>query len=197
MYAVGFLLMNALSGVRAGTGPAPTTSGCHGNGPYTGSPALEQPIHWLRPHVVGNASERCVMSTAATLGSVAHCSWRDAVDMDFVEWLTRVIILHAPTEHCHRRGSLLDWHGLAHDKSLFHSLPGCGLPIGNLTSRLFSNVYLNEPDQYVKRQARRIGTQASRLRQSAGETPAYQCGSRASSNDSASLRSKKVLPKVE
>ena len=29
---------------------------------------------------------------------------------------------------------------------------GCGLPIGNLTSQLFSNVYMNEFDQYVKRQ---------------------------------------------
>ena len=77
--------------------------------------------------------------------------WRDAVDMDFVEWLTSVIILHDPTEQCRRRGSLLAWHGLAHDKSLFHSPPGCGLPIGNLTSQLFSNVYLNELDQYVKR----------------------------------------------
>lgn len=27
----------------------------------------------------------------------------------------------------------------------------CGLPIGNLTSQLFSNVYLNTLDQYVKR----------------------------------------------
>ena len=29
--------------------------------------------------------------------------------------------------------------------------PGLGLPIGNLTSQLFSNVYLNEFDQFMKR----------------------------------------------
>lgn len=35
-------------------------------------------------------------------------------------------------------------------KSLFRIPPGKGLPIGNLTSQFFGNVYLNELDQYVK-----------------------------------------------
>ncbi len=30
-------------------------------------------------------------------------------------------------------------------------IDGCGLPIGNLSSQLFSNVYMNVFDQYVKR----------------------------------------------
>jgi retron-type reverse transcriptase len=29
---------------------------------------------------------------------------------------------------------------------------GCGMPIGNLTSQMFANLYLNELDQYVKRE---------------------------------------------
>lgn len=33
----------------------------------------------------------------------------------------------------------------------FNSTPGKGLPLGNLTSQLFANVYLNELDQFVKR----------------------------------------------
>jgi hypothetical protein len=37
-------------------------------------------------------------------------------------------------------------------KSLFHSLPNIGLPIGSLSSQFFSNVYLNPLDQYVKHQ---------------------------------------------
>ncbi|MBQ8064438.1 MAG: RNA-directed DNA polymerase [Prevotella sp.] len=77
--------------------------------------------------------------------------WRDRVDMEFVEFLTRVIILQDPTLSCHRRGSLLSWQGMPASKSLFHSPEGCGLPIGNLTSQLFSNVYLNELDQWMKR----------------------------------------------
>ena len=28
--------------------------------------------------------------------------------------------------------------------------PGCGIPLGNLTSQIFSNIYLNELDQFVK-----------------------------------------------
>lgn len=35
-------------------------------------------------------------------------------------------------------------------KSLFHTPPGCGMPIGSLTSQFFANVYLNELDQFVK-----------------------------------------------
>lgn len=32
--------------------------------------------------------------------------------------------------------------------------PGVGIPIGNLTSQLFANIYLNELDQFVKHQLR-------------------------------------------
>lgn len=41
--------------------------------------------------------------------------------------------------------------GLSASKSLFKSGKGKGLPIGNLTSQLFSNVYLNKLDQFCKR----------------------------------------------
>jgi hypothetical protein len=43
------------------------------------------------------------------------------------------------------------WNDLPKDKSLMCSAPGCGLPIGNLTSQLFANVYLNPLDHFVKR----------------------------------------------
>jgi hypothetical protein len=35
-------------------------------------------------------------------------------------------------------------------KSLLHAPEGLGLPIGNLTSQFFANVYLDELDQFVK-----------------------------------------------
>ena len=78
--------------------------------------------------------------------------WREVLDMDFVRYLTEVIVMLDPTENCRIAGSPDDWEGLPHDKSLFHSPAGCGLPIGNLTSQLFSNVYLNVLDQYMKRE---------------------------------------------
>ncbi len=37
-------------------------------------------------------------------------------------------------------------------KRLSAAPPGKGLPIGNLTSQFFANVYLNELDQFVKHQ---------------------------------------------
>ncbi len=77
--------------------------------------------------------------------------WNDRVDMDFVEYLTREIILLDCTRDCIIKGNASDWDDLPYDKSLFHSPEGCGLPIGNLTSQLFSNVYMNEFDQYMKR----------------------------------------------
>ncbi|OGS97614.1 MAG: hypothetical protein A3K04_00135 [Gallionellales bacterium RBG_16_56_9] len=35
-------------------------------------------------------------------------------------------------------------------KRLAHAQPGCGLPVGNLSSQFFANVYLNALDQFVK-----------------------------------------------
>lgn len=42
--------------------------------------------------------------------------------------------------------------GLPPEKTLFCSKPGCGLPIGNLSSQLFSNVYLGALDDFMKRE---------------------------------------------
>ena len=64
--------------------------------------------------------------------------------------LCRKTIFHDPPRHCIIRGSKDDWKGLPPDKSLFHSAPGCGLPIGNLTSQVFANFYLNLLDHFVK-----------------------------------------------
>lgn len=37
---------------------------------------------------------------------------------------------------------------------LIHQAPRSGIPIGNLTSQLFANIYLNELDQFIKRRLR-------------------------------------------
>jgi len=78
-------------------------------------------------------------------------TWQEVTDMDFVFYLTREIILLDPTVDCRIVGDKSDWDTLPYNKSLFHSAKGCGLPIGNLTSQLFSNVYLGELDDYMKR----------------------------------------------
>ena len=77
--------------------------------------------------------------------------WKDVVDMEFVGYLTCEIVMLNPINGCVLIGSPSEWADLPHNKSLYHSPEGCGLPIGNLTSQLFSNVYLNVMDQYIKR----------------------------------------------
>lgn len=78
-------------------------------------------------------------------------TWEDEVDYGFVTWLTMEIVLLNPIEGCRMAGRQEDWIGLDCAKTLRHAGDGRGLPIGNLTSQLYSNVYLNVLDQYMKR----------------------------------------------
>lgn len=74
----------------------------------------------------------------------------DGPDVELVRYLSRVVLLSRPSDHCVIRGRRSDWDGLPADKSLFHSPPDCGLPIGNYSSQVFANFYLNGFDHFVK-----------------------------------------------
>ena len=65
-------------------------------------------------------------------------------------WLYQKIIFHDPTQNCIFKGDLSKKKFIPKEKSLFFS-GGKGLPIGNLTSQFFANIYLNGLDQFVKR----------------------------------------------
>lgn len=73
------------------------------------------------------------------------------MDFDFIKYLGKTIISINPTENCNIISPKFEWLELPNSKSLFHTDNDCGLPIGNLTSQLMSNVYLNELDQFIKR----------------------------------------------
>ena len=73
-------------------------------------------------------------------------------DVCVAMYLLELVIFNDPVKGCYRKGRIKDWDGLPASKSLFHSSSGCGLPIGNLTSQLFSNIYLSRLDDYVKRE---------------------------------------------
>ena len=79
------------------------------------------------------------------------CFWRDTEQYDVVHYLLPIVLLHDPTKDCYIKGARSDWDGLPNGKSLFDTPTGRGLPIGNLTSQLFSNVYMNDFDHFVKR----------------------------------------------
>jgi RNA-directed DNA polymerase len=75
-----------------------------------------------------------------------------AADSMLVLEISRKIIFNEPAKNCIIKGNRKDWEGLPHSKSLFHSPPGCGLPIGNLTSQVFANFYMNLFDHFIKTQ---------------------------------------------
>lgn len=64
-------------------------------------------------------------------------------------WLCQKIIFHNPTQKYVYRGAVEKKLLIPPHKSLFNGKSGKGLPIGNLTSQFFANVYLNPLDQYV------------------------------------------------
>jgi RNA-directed DNA polymerase len=70
-------------------------------------------------------------------------------DVDIVLYLVQTVLFSDPTQGCRVRGSRENWISLPKSKSLFCSEAGKGLPVGNLTSQLFANVYLDEFDHYV------------------------------------------------
>jgi hypothetical protein len=70
-------------------------------------------------------------------------------DVDLMLYLIHEVIFNDPTKNCRIKGKCEDWAGLPKSKSLFFSEKGKGLPIGNLTSQLFGNIYLDELDHFV------------------------------------------------
>ena len=77
-------------------------------------------------------------------------TWNETFDYEMVIYLITKVIFNNPINGCIVKGKKSDWNGLPPSKSLFHSPVGCGLPIGNLTSQLFSNIYLTDFDHYIK-----------------------------------------------
>lgn len=77
--------------------------------------------------------------------------WRDYLDYDMMRCLLSLVVLNNPIVHCRFKSSSQEWQGLPRNKSLFYAAPDCGLPIGNLTSQLFSNVYMSHLDNDMKR----------------------------------------------
>ena len=67
-----------------------------------------------------------------------------------VAYLTGQIVRYDPLTDCIYRGDRKLLERLPASKSLARSPEGCGLPIGNLTSQLLSNLYLNDFDHYMK-----------------------------------------------
>jgi RNA-directed DNA polymerase len=73
-------------------------------------------------------------------------------DKELVLEICHKIIFNSPTENCIIKGAAKNWEGLPKNKSLFHSPPNSGLPIGNLTSQIFANFYMSAFDHFMKKE---------------------------------------------
>lgn len=71
-------------------------------------------------------------------------------DKDVIFYLLQKVIFNQPTKNCVVKGVRQHWVGLPKSKSMFFSPEDTGFPIGNLTSQLFANIYLDDFDHYVK-----------------------------------------------
>jgi hypothetical protein len=72
--------------------------------------------------------------------------------------LCELIIRHRPlAPGAYRLASpRSQWRHVPPHKSLFHAPPGKGLPIGNLTSQFFANIYMNDLDQFLARELKSL-----------------------------------------
>lgn len=102
----------------------------------------------MATHKVGLADEVPIPSGVLLTPTT---TWAEIRDMDFLLWLTEQIVMLDPMKNCIIVGDDSDWDGIDHAKCMRFVEKGLALPIGNLTSQLYSNVYMNPFDQFVKR----------------------------------------------
>ena len=62
----------------------------------------------------------------------------------------RQVIFDDPVDGVRLAGKKQNWAPLPKTKSLFYRIPGIGIVIGNLTSQLLSNIFLDQLDRYIK-----------------------------------------------
>lgn len=67
-------------------------------------------------------------------------------------YLWKKVLFDDPVQKARKRGRLSDWNPeiLPAKKSLFAQPPGKGIVIGNQTSQLVSNIYLDKLDRFIK-----------------------------------------------
>lgn len=79
-------------------------------------------------------------------------TWGQRLDRELIDYLIDVILFRNPVSDCMVLGRTADWEGFPPSKSLFNAPADVGLAIGDITSQLFSNIFMDRFDQFVKRQ---------------------------------------------
>jgi len=86
------------------------------------------------------------------MGGLGKREFDDSENMDLTGFLIRKTVFNNPLKNARFRSPSSAWDDLPKDKSLMNSAANCGLPIGNLTSQLFANIYLSPLDHFIKRE---------------------------------------------
>ena len=81
---------------------------------------------------------------------VRNARHADAAEARAMLWLARLLLTGNPARGAVFQGRVADLARVPAHKQLINAPAEKGLPIGNLTSQFFANVYLNELDQFVK-----------------------------------------------
>ena len=80
-----------------------------------------------------------------------HKVEKSKITLNEMLWLVHKIIFHDVTHNVYIKGDKEKFENLPSHKTLFKVAKNKGLPIGNLTSQFFANVYMNGFDNYCKR----------------------------------------------
>lgn len=73
-------------------------------------------------------------------------------EKSILKYIAETIIRHNPTQNVVFTGNRQFHQKVPAHKSYFNNPKGVGLPLGNLTSQFFANLYLNELDRFIKHQ---------------------------------------------
>lgn len=85
-----------------------------------------------------------------TLGQYQR-RYPEYTDYVLVDYIIRAFLFRDPLEGCVYVGDPALKTIVPEGKSLFDKEPGVGIPIGDVINQLFSNIYMNPFDQFVKR----------------------------------------------
>jgi len=95
------------------------------------------------PRPSGRGTEKI----ASLNGALAPVS---SAEKEILFSVAQTIITHNPTKNVIYTGNKEKLKIIPRQKSYFHNAPGKGLPLGNLSSQFFANIYLHELDWFVK-----------------------------------------------
>ena len=97
-----------------------------------------------REYPQGEGLEKTIIKNLSPLGGKYPKGDRGILN------IIKKIIYNDPTKNCIIKWKKSDWVWLPKSKSLFFAKNNCWLPIWNLTSQVFSNIYLSDFDKFVK-----------------------------------------------